>query len=403
MRETQKMEALGHLAGGIAHDFNNLLQVITGYAELAARVSTPDHPSQKLLQQVLDAADRAAALTGQLLTFSRRDALKSQRVRLDAVATDFVKILSRVIGNNTRLVIADGPAVPPIEADRNEIEQVIMNLCVNGRDAMTDGGTIAIQAGQAVFSYEDCRERSWARPGDWVFLRVADEGCGIPEKIRPYVFERFFTTKGAGRGTGLGLATVSAIVERHGGLIELHSEAGVGTTFTIYFPAASPDTASTDPVALDADDAPAAVPTPDDDAWLAIGGGATVLVADDDAPVRDMLVEVLETAGYRCLVAADGARAEALVQARASEIDVAILDMAMPFRNGRQVYETIQQVRPAMPVIFCSGSGLSEPEDGMPLPGAAVLPKPYSRVAMLAALRDAIGQARSCAMPVCSA
>jgi PAS domain S-box-containing protein len=377
IQQARKMEAIGQLAGGIAHDFNNLLQAIKGYTELAAGTLVGDHRAAPALQQVLRASERATSLTTQLLTFSRREALKPEALDVNAVVGETAKILHRLLGDHIQLLLVDAPALPAIHADRSQLEQIVMNLCINARDAMPNGGIVTLETGFAQFTEEECRDRAWARAGRWVFVRVGDEGSGIPDEILPHVFEPFYTTKAVGRGTGLGLATVYAIVERHRGLIAIDTAPDVGTTVTIYFPATAEAVRSAG--AVDGADGAASR-----------GRGETILVAEDEPFVRDLVVEMLQDAGYRVLVACDGAEADALVRERAAEVDAAVLDIAMPFRSGRQVFETIQQVRPQLPVVFSSGYSFGELRDAASLTGTVVLTKPYNRTTLLNAVRAAL-------------
>ena len=377
MEQARKMEAVGRLAGGVAHDFNNLLQAIKGYVDMASNQIPPDHRAAAPLEQAGNAADRAAALTTQLLTFSRSYSTRTERLDLNAIVRGVAQIMERLIGDHIRLAVHPAPGLEGIDADRSQIEQVVMNLCINSRDAMPRGGTLTIETGTATFAEEDRRGRPWTRPGTWVFLRVADQGTGIAPEVLPRIFEPFFTTKAIGHGTGLGLSTVYAIVERHGGLINCDTSFGVGTAVTAYFPpsktAPTATAASTD---LDAD--------------AATGHGETVLIAEDEPFVRELLVDMLDAASYKVLVAADGAEAEALARQHAREIDIAVLDVVMPNRNGRQVYDTIQQLRPGLPVVFCSGYSFGELADVESLEGARVLSKPYSRATLLVAMREAL-------------
>ena len=378
LRQTGKMQAIGQLAGGIAHDFNNMLHAIRGYAELVIGALPSNDRAYLAAQQVVKVVDRAAALTNQLLTFSRREPLQPEPVDLNAVVDGVSQMLDRVIGEQVQFGVLQAPALPAIDADASEIEQVVMNLCINARDAMPGGGRLSLETGAVTFSDEDCRSRPWARAGRWVFLRVGDEGTGIAPEVLPRIFEPFFTTKDIGHGTGLGLATVYAIVERHGGLLAVDTSEGVGTTVAVYFPAAAGVAVSRAEAKVE----PAA----------AAAGGERILVAEDDGFVREVFVETLEAAGYRVIVACDGAEADALVRARAAEIDGAVLDVVMPFLNGRQVYDRIRQLRPGLPVLFCSGYSFGELADVSSLPGTAFLAKPYSGAVLLRTLRSLLDE-----------
>jgi PAS domain S-box-containing protein len=390
LQQARKMEAIGQLAGGIAHDFNNLLQAIKGYTEIALGRLAPDHAATAALEQVAKAADQAATLTTQLLTFSRREALQPKPLDLNAVVGDLVRILRRLIGEHIELRIREGEALPLMLADPNQVEQVVMNLCLNARDAMPSGGRILIRTGTAHFEAADCNDLPWAREGDWVWLRIADQGSGIPADVLPRIFEPFFTTKSADRGTGLGLATVYAIVERHGGLVSVDTAPGAGTTFTIYFPATSEMASAGAPEHLARGEA-----QEPNSATSAVQArldlrGETILLAEDEPFVRELAVEFLESAGYRVLVACDGAEADEIVSGPAA-FDLALLDVAMPVRTGRQVFDTIQRVRPSLPVIFTSGYSFGELSDVSTV-ASAILPKPYSRAVLLSTIRAALSK-----------
>ncbi len=381
VQEIRRLEAIGQLAGGIAHDFNNVLQAVKGYTELAVDSLPPDHPAVAQLAQVSEAADRAATFTSQLLTFSRRDTPALAALDLNHIVADTGVLLRHSLGGHVQVVTHTGAEVDLVEGNRGQIEQVLMNLCINARDAMPDGGRVTIATGQIEFTEQDCRVRTWARPGRWVYLRVTDTGSGIPDEVRGRMFEPFFTTKPAGRGAGLGLSTVYAIVERHQGLIEVDTQVGHGTTFTIYLPSAG---------SARAREArrPSAVASFE-------GRGETVLIAEDEPFVRELAVEMLQGANYRVLVASDGAEAERTITNDATTFDVAVLDVVMPNRSGRQVYDTLKRTRPHVPVVFCSGYAFGELSDLDQLEDASVLAKPYTRVALLSAVRRALDTGRS--------
>jgi PAS domain S-box-containing protein len=382
LQQTDRLEALGQLAGGIAHDFNNVLQAVKGYTELALESLAPDHPAVSPLSHVNDAADRAATFTGHLLAFSRRDAPRTERLCLNSLVVATGGLLQHALGGHVHIAIAAAPNQPTLHGDRARIEQVLMNLCINARDAMTAGGVITIETGEVELTTEDCHSRPWARPGHWVFFRVVDRGTGIPDAVRPHIFEPFFTTKPPGQGgSGLGLSTVYAIVERHRGLISVDSTVGVGSTFTVYFPSAGP--------------MPAVATVPAREEAPLHGRGETILLAEDEPAVRDVAVEMLQGANYEVLVACDGAEAETIIRARAADLDAVILDVVMPHRNGRQVYDTLRGVRPEVPVVFCTGYSFGELSDLEQITGRSVLSKPYSRASLLGAVRGAIDTARS--------
>ena len=280
MQQTRKMEAIGQLAGGIAHDFNNLLQAIHGYAQIAASHLDASHQAARPLDQIVTAADRAAALTRQLLTFSRRQPIAADELDLNAVVTDVSNLLRRLIGEHITLSVQTASGLPRVTSDRSQIEQVVMNLCINARDAMKKGGRLTVSTGAASFTAADCHTRPWAREGSWVFLRVADEGTGIPADTLPHIFEPFYTTKDVGQGTGLGLATVYAVVSRQGGLIDVDTKEGAGTRITVYLAA---------PAHVAAPPSPAA-------AGPAAKGRKIILLAEDDELLRQLAVETLSMA-----------------------------------------------------------------------------------------------------------
>jgi PAS domain S-box-containing protein len=378
LQQSRKMHAIGQLAGGIAHDFNNLLQALSGYTDLAAESLPPGHEALEPLHRVAKVADRAATLTRQLLTFSRRDSVKPELLDLGATVSEFIRILRRMIGEHIQITLTTTAGAPLINADRNQIEQIVMNLCINARDAMPAGGPLTIETGATSLSAEELRSQPWGREGTWVFLRVSDRGEGISEAARPHIFEPFFTTKQVGLGTGLGLATVYAIVERHGGFINVESTPGEGSSFTVCF---SPAEQQAQPAAAERAELA--------DAQLA-GHGETILLAEDEELVRELAVEVLTSAGYRVLVARDGREAETLVRTSGTLIDVALLDVVMPFRSGRDVYDAIQVCRPGLPVLFASGYSFGE-LSGLPAASReAALSKPYSRAKLLAGVRAAL-------------
>jgi two-component system cell cycle sensor histidine kinase/response regulator CckA len=372
LRHAQKMEAVGQLAGGVAHDFNNLLQAIAGYTELSLAELAADSSIRGNLHEVSKAAERAAVLTRQLLTFSRRETLQPAHLDLNDVIADLMKMLGRIIGEHIELTVTPGHELRNVHADRGQVEQILMNLCVNARDAMPDGGRISIETRNEHLGPEYCQAHPSAGEGDYVLLAVSDTGEGIAPEIQERVFEPFFTTKEVGQGTGLGLATVYAIVARHGGLIDLDSGPGRGTTFRVYLPAS--------PAAAEAE-APAAVETVE-------GGDETILLAEDDEAVRKLAVRILSRGGYRVLVARDGAGAMDLLDRHAGQIDLAILDVVMPKRSGHQIHDEIRRRGLDVPVLFSSGYSYAA-IDGDQIPeGAQLIQKPYGPEELLRATRS---------------
>jgi PAS domain S-box-containing protein len=388
LRQAQKMEAVGQLAGGVAHDFNNLLQGIQGYIYLAMedvflRPQTRDH-----LQEVTVAVDRAATLVRQLLTFSRRDFVRPVPLDLNDTIDGLIKMIRRVIGEHIDLNVVPGSNLRKVQADPGQIEQVLMNLCVNARDAMPQGGTISVQVENVSFDRAFCEQNAWARPGDYVQLTVTDTGVGMTPEVRERMFEPFFTTKEVGQGTGLGLATVYGIVHQHDGLINVVSEIGQGSSFQIYLPALLASEEETGPRHLKAFTLPA-------------GGTETLLLAEDEEHVRGIAVRVLERAGYHLLVARDGQEAVELFQQNVDQIHLALLDVLMPRLNGTGVRDAIRVLRPDLPVIFLTGySHQYLDEDFSPTSKTGLLQKPYGPRDMLRAIRQMLDSQEQPVQPV---
>ena len=340
LRQAQKMEAVGQLAGGVAHDFNNLLQVIIGYGDMILDQLPPGELLHKNLNEMMKSANRAAALVRQLLLFSRHDTMRTKSIDLTDLISNLMNMIRRVIGEHISLEIRPGFAVRPVSADPGQIEQVLMNLCVNARDAMPDGGRIMIGAENVLVDDDYYRQHQWAKKGQYVVITVSDTGVGIPHEIQERIFEPFFTTKEIGKGTGLGLATVYGIVRSHQGMIHLYSEPGHGAAFKIYLPAIAEN--------------------PSDEVFQKenkslSSGHETIMIAEDEDVVRNMMIHVLENSGYRVLSACNGEEAISLFEKHFSETDLVISDVIMPKMSGQKVYEHIRAVRPDIPVIFMSG------------------------------------------------
>lgn len=340
LRHSQKMEAMGRMAGGVAHDFNNLLQAIHGYTSIALKEVGHNGRTRNDLLEVLRTADRAGLLVRQLLTFSRRESFQPRALDLNSLVTDLINLLRKVIGLNIEMALHFDSALPAIHGDRGQIEQILMNLCVNARDATRDRGEIRISTATADLDEAFCLQHPWARPGRYAVLSVSDDGVGMGPDLQERIFEPYFTTKSRGEGTGLGLATVFAIVERHEGLIHVASATGEGSTFSVYFPAT--ETGKETGGSRDGTESQPA-------------GSGTVLLAEDEEVVRNLAVYTLEGAGYRVLAASDGEAAWRIFEERAGDIDVAVLDLIMPNLGGRPLFERIRQARPELPVVFSSG------------------------------------------------
>jgi len=378
-RQAQKMEAIGHLTGGVAHDFNNLLQVIQGGTDLAMEDLEAEHPAHDSLAEVIQASERAARLVSQLLLFSRRQIMRPEYLNLDESVADLLKMVGRVIGEHIQLEWRPGLRDGTIHADRGMIEQALMNLCVNARDAMPEGGTLTIETQEMVADEEFHATHSWATPGRYALLSVSDTGCGMDEATIEHIFEPFYSTKEVGKGTGLGLATVYGIIKQHDGMINAYSEPGKGSTFKLYWP-------MTDAGAEQADHVPE----------LPVSGGTeTILLAEDDEMVRSLAMRVLRRAGYTILVASDGAEAVALFEARAADIDMVILDVVMPKLGGRAAFEHMKQQQPGLKALFASGYSEDAIHTNFVLDqGLSLIQKPFTRDEILKAVRNVLDQAR---------
>ena len=383
LHRSQRLEAVGQLAGGIAHDFNNLLTAITSYTQLLLEDFAPNDTRRDDLLEIKKAADRATSLTRQLLAFSRRQVLDPHVVDLNAVVADLENMLRRLIGAHIALVTDCSARLPRVRADVGQLEQVIVNLAVNARDAMPDGGTVTIRTGEADLTEADCVDHSdfEARPGRYVVISVSDTGVGMDRATQARMFEPFFTTKGPGRGTGLGLATVYGIVKQSGGSIAVTSEPGRGTTFHIYLPAVSGAAASTSagPGGVDA------LPN----------GNGTILLVEDEAAVRALARRVLEQAGYTVLEAGDGLEGARVADAFDGDIDLLLSDVVMPNLGGRALAERLRATRPRMAVLFISGYPDGERErGGLTSGGAAYLEKPFSPRILRETVRQALEEDR---------
>ena len=362
LRQSQKMEAVGQLAGGIAHDFNNLLTAILGSTQLLLHATPPGDSRREDAEEIRNAGLRAAELTRQLLAFSRRQVLAPRVLELNAVVANMEKMLRRLIGEDIELVISLDPAAGAVNADPGQLEQVLLNLVVNARDAMPSGGRVAVETARVTLADELVERRHRLPPGDYVRLTVADSGLGMDETTQAHLFEPFFTTKEVGKGTGLGLATVYGIVKQSGGYIWVYSEPGRGTTVKVYLPR----------VAGGAE----AMPAPEPQALR--GGQETVLLVEDSAPVRALARRSLEAWGYTVVDAADGPAAVALATEHAGGIDLLVTDVVMPGMSGRELAELLGPARPSMKVLYTSGyTDDAMVRQGVLNAGVAFLQKPF--------------------------
>jgi PAS domain S-box-containing protein len=337
--QAQKMESIGTLAGGVAHDFNNLLTVILGNTQLALRGLKSDDPLQRRLVEVEKAGNRASALTRQLLAFSRRQHLERKVIQLDETIADVMKMLQRLIGEDIEVYLHPAAKLWTVFADPGQIEQVVMNVAINARDAMPGGGRLLIETHNLTLDDVYCAQHTHTKPGKYVRLMVSDTGCGMDAETRERIFEPFFTTKDVGKGTGLGLAMVYGIVKQHEGSIEVYSEVGQGTVFKIYLPvdekAVAQETEEVQPALR--------------------GGVETILVAEDEAALRELALDVLEDLGYTVLLAKDGAEAVEMFITHREKIDLVLLDMVMPRLGGYEAYERMRAVGGDVPLIFMTG------------------------------------------------
>ncbi|HLB81679.1 MAG TPA: response regulator [Gemmatimonadales bacterium] len=375
--QSQKMEAVGRLAGGIAHDFNNLLTVITSYSELLLEDLPQDDHKRGDLEQVRKAADGAAALTRQLLAFSRQQVVAPRVVSLNAVVESLQKILRRVIGEDVELATQLTPEPGAVRADVGQLEQVLMNLAVNARDAMPTGGKLTIETANVEHDPAYAREREAAAVRRFVMLAISDTGCGMDEATKARIFEPFFTTKEPGKGTGLGLATVYGIVRQAGGFIWVYSEPGHGTSFKIYLPQ----------VDAPAEDLASAGST------RAPGGTETVLLVEDAAAVRAVAKQVLERLGYTVLEAPNGQAALHLAQQHRGEIHMLLTDVVMPGMSGREVAERLARARSGIKLLFASGyTDDSIVRHGILESGTAYLQKPFSPESLARKVREVLDE-----------
>jgi len=379
---SQKMEAIGRLAGGVAHDFNNILTAIGGYTDLLMSDLAEGDPRRRDLEEIHQATQRAASLTQQLLAFSRRQVLQPKVINLNALIPDLEKMLRRLIGEDILFATVLHPRLGNVRADPGKLEQVIVNLAVNARDAMPNGGRLTIETRNVELDESYAAEHPSVKPGRYVMLTVTDTGVGMDEETKARIFEPFFTTKSRGKGTGLGLATVYGIVQQTGGHIWPYSEAGRGTTMRVYLPRVD-DPA--DPIERHGDLAPEV-----------LRGSETILVVEDEAPVRAVTRQLLERNGYTVLEAADGPAALALVDGGSDNphVDLLLTDVIMPGMSGRELANQLKARRPALRVLFMSGyTDDAVVRHGMLEPGLAYLEKPFRPAALLRKVREVLESA----------
>jgi len=380
--QAQKMESLGRLVGGIAHDFNNMLSAIGGNAELLlADLADGREPAElrRSADEIKSAAERAATLTRQLLAFSRQQVVRPQVLDLDRAVAELEPMLRRLIGENVRLKLALEAGPGRLRADRGQLDQILVNLVVNARDAISDSGTITVETAAVDFDEPFAMRHFELDPGAYVMLAVSDDGAGMDQATREHAFEPFFTTKEPGKGTGLGLATVYGIVRQAGGHIWLYSEPGHGTTFKLYFPAV-------------AEEGEAAVPR----AAATAAGSGRLLVVEDEGAVRELTTRVLERAGYRVTVVDDGLQARAALEESGAVFDAVVSDVVMPGLLGTALAEWLFVNRPGVGVVLLSGyTAESLDLEGALAHGARFVPKPFSPEALLTAVAGALARRRA--------
>jgi two-component system, cell cycle sensor histidine kinase and response regulator CckA len=363
LRQDQKMNAVGRLAGGIAHDFNNILGIVVGCGEVLSREIKADSPLRKHLDILIEATRRGAGLTRQLLAFSRQQVLKLITLNLSTVVADIAKILPQLIGEDIELITQLEPNLGSVKGDQNQLEQIIINLAANARDAMPKGGRLLIETSNVLVSEGDFREKSMMPAGEYVLLTVSDNGIGMDEATRKQIFEPFFSTKGFGKATGLGLAIVYGIVKQSGGFISVSSEPGNGTTFKIYLPFV-PELA--------------AAPIPEQTLRENENGNETILLVEDEEQLLDITHEHLTRLGYSVLTARNGAQAIEVASQCSEPIHLLITDVIMPKLGGRELVEQLHSTHRGLPVIYVSGyTNRSIAHEGLLGPGVGFLQKPF--------------------------
>jgi len=378
LRQAQKLEAVGQLAGGVAHDFNNLLTVILGFARLVSESFGADDPRQAELEQVIKAGEQATTLTKQLLAFSRKQVLQPVTVDLNALVANVRQMLARLIGEHIDLATVLAPGLRPVRADPGQLEQILMNLVVNARDAMPTGGRVAIETANVELDRSHAMQHEPVRPGSYVMLAVTDHGAGMTDETKRRLFEPFFTTKEAGKGTGLGLATVYGIVKQSGGYIWVYSEPGIGTAFKVYFPVAEPG---------------AAVATQAAHNESIATGTETILVVEDEDAVRFLTRIILEKAGYRVFDAANPRQAELLFGEDPTRFDMLVTDIVMPGSSGPRLFERLERLHRGLKVLYVSGyTDDAIAQQGELEPGVAFLQKPFTAGVLSRRVREVLAR-----------
>ena len=375
LRQSQKLEAIGQLAGGVAHDFNNLLTAINGYSALALRRLGEDHPISAYLEEIKKAGERATNLTRQLLAFGRKQLLQPLALNLNDIVGDMIKLLKRLIGEDVQLVTKAGVNLKQIKADPGQLEQVLVNLVVNARDAMPRGGTVTIETANIVLDGTYASRHVGVTPGEYVMLAVSDTGVGMDHETQSHIFEPFFTTKEKGKGTGLGLSTVYGIVRQSGGNIWVYSEPGRGTTFKVYLPQVHDEITKVDAIAE----------------VIIKRGSETVLLVEDEDMVRNLARQILEETGYTVLAANGGEEALHLFKTHKGTIHLMITDVVMPKMSGKDVADKLKETHPETKVLFMSGyTDEAIVHHGIVDSHIAFIQKPFSEVALTQKIREVL-------------
>jgi two-component system, cell cycle sensor histidine kinase and response regulator CckA len=376
LRQAQKMEILGVLAGGISHDFNNLLAIMSGFCEMAQIRVGGDEKLVRYLHEIQEASRRASALVRQILTFSRTAEDGIRQVQLNQLIEDCVRLLRETFPRNIEFVVETRTSLPPVRGDANQLQQVVMNLCVNARDAMRDGGTLTLRTRLQTGS-ELARQGADVH-GKYLTIEVSDTGCGMTPEVKARIFEPFYTTKDKDSGTGLGLAVVVGIISTHGGLIDVQSEPGKGTSFLVHLPLLEQAGATTGVIEADS---PGVIPA----------GTESVLVVEDEPGVRSLLCVTLENSGYRVFSAADGAEALDFFMKGGERVDVVILDLNLPRLSGLQVREYLRRTRPGIPMVIVSGHVPPELRQDLEQAGdVGIVNKPFSLATLGGVLRSVL-------------
>jgi len=379
-RQAQKMESIGQLVGGVAHDFNNLLQIINGYATIAREMLTPEHAATTSIEEIAKAGEHAKELVQQLLTYSRQQVIDPVDLDLNKEIKKSQKMLRHLIGEHIQFEFVAANEIGTVFADKGQIHQVLMNLCVNARDAMPEGGTLTVQTENIEISPDDLKTRSWARLGDYVLLSVRDTGCGMDKETCGRIFDPFFTTKEVGKGTGLGLSSVYGIVNQNEGHVDVTSESGEGTTFEIYLPVSQPLSEKT-------------VQSVSENIPSSEGGVETILVVEDADMILELATYTLKDAGYTVLTAKNGQEAVQVFEAHVDEIDCVIMDVVMPRMGGKEAMGKILKKRPSLRHLFVSGYSPDTGHTGfIKETGEHLLEKPYEAAALLQKIREVLDE-----------